>query len=160
MISRYTPGQNLLMVRNPRFREWSAAAQPAGNPDRIVIHLDLSGARGAAAVADGTSDFLLSIGQVSSGAPYFQRHRSQLRINPQLITSFLSLKSTLRRSTTCACAGPLTWPSTAGAPSSATAGRSRPSRPARSFLRAWPATSATAPTPGTPPSTAAGAHQT
>jgi ABC-type transport system substrate-binding protein/DNA-binding SARP family transcriptional activator len=91
MISRYTPGQDLLMVRNPRFREWSAAAQPAGNPDRIVIRLDLSGARGAAAVADGTSDFLLSIGQVSSGAPYFQHHRSQLRINPQLITSFLSL---------------------------------------------------------------------
>jgi ABC-type transport system substrate-binding protein len=91
MIGRYTPGQDLLMVRNPRFREWSAAAQPAGNPDRIVIRLDLSGARGAAAVADGTSDFLLSIGQVSSGAPYFQRHRSQLRINPQLITSFLSL---------------------------------------------------------------------
>jgi ABC-type transport system substrate-binding protein len=91
MIGRYTPGQDLLMVRNPRFREWSAAAQPAGNPDRIVIRLDLSGARGAAAVADGTSDFLLSIGQVSSGAPYFQHHRSQLWINPQLITSFLSL---------------------------------------------------------------------
>ena len=91
MISRYTPGQELLMVRNPRFREWSAAAQPAGNPDRILIRLDLSGARGAAAVADGTSDFLPSIGQVSSGASYFQHHRSQLRINPQLITSFLSL---------------------------------------------------------------------
>ena len=30
MISRYTPGKGLLMVRNPRFREWSAAAQPAG----------------------------------------------------------------------------------------------------------------------------------
>jgi ABC-type transport system substrate-binding protein len=91
MISRYTPGQDLLMVRNPRFREWSAAAQPAGDPDRILIRLDLSGARGAAAVADGTSDFLLSIGQVPSGAAYFQHHRSQLRINPLLITSFLSL---------------------------------------------------------------------
>ena len=28
MISRYIPGRELLMVRNPRFREWSAAAQP------------------------------------------------------------------------------------------------------------------------------------
>ena len=42
MISRYNPGQELLMVRNPRFREWSAAAQPVGNPDQILIRLDLS----------------------------------------------------------------------------------------------------------------------
>jgi YVTN family beta-propeller protein len=91
MISRYTPGRELLMVRNPRFREWSAAAQPAGNPDRVLIRLDLSGARGAAAVAGGRADFLLSIGQVPSGASYLQRYRSQLRINPLLITGFLAL---------------------------------------------------------------------
>lgn len=42
LISRYTPGQELLMVRNPRFREWSAAAQPVGHPDQILIRLDLS----------------------------------------------------------------------------------------------------------------------
>ena len=29
MINRYTPGRELVMVRNPRFREWSAAARPA-----------------------------------------------------------------------------------------------------------------------------------
>jgi ABC-type transport system substrate-binding protein/DNA-binding SARP family transcriptional activator/streptogramin lyase len=91
MISRYTPGQGLVMVRNPRFREWSAAAQPAGDPDQILIRLDLSGARAASAVATGTGDFLPSIGQTPSGASYFQRHRSQLRINPQLTTAFLNL---------------------------------------------------------------------
>jgi ABC-type transport system substrate-binding protein/DNA-binding SARP family transcriptional activator/streptogramin lyase len=91
MISRYTPGRELLMVRNPRFREWSAAAQPAGNPDQILIRLDLSGARAASAVAAGTGDFLPSIGQIPSGASYIQHHRSQLRINPQLITAFLNL---------------------------------------------------------------------
>ena len=91
MISRYTPGKGLLMVRNPRLPRMVGRGPAAGNPDRILIRLDLSGARGAAAVADGTSDFLLSIGQVSSGAAYFQRHRGQLRINPQLITGFLSL---------------------------------------------------------------------
>jgi len=32
MITRYVPGRELLLVRNPRFREWSAAAQPTGNP--------------------------------------------------------------------------------------------------------------------------------
>ncbi len=90
MISRYTPGQELLMVRNPRFRAWSAAAQP-GNPDQILIRLDLSGGDGASAVADGQGDFLPSIGEIPSGASYFQHHRSQLRINPQLATAFLNL---------------------------------------------------------------------
>ncbi len=91
MISGYIPGRELLMVRNPRFREWSAAAQPAGYPDRILIRLGLSGTRAAAAVADGRSDFLPSIGQFPSGAAYFKNYRSQLRINPQLITAFLFL---------------------------------------------------------------------
>jgi ABC-type transport system substrate-binding protein/DNA-binding SARP family transcriptional activator len=91
MISRYVPGRELLMVRNPRFREWSAAAQPAGYPDRILIRLGLSGARAAAAVARGRSDFLPSIGQFPSSTAYFKDYRRQLRINPQLITAFLFL---------------------------------------------------------------------
>ena len=91
LISRYTPGRELLVVRNPRFREWSAAAQPAGHPDQILIRLDLSEDHSARAIASGQGDFLPSIGQIPSGASYFQHHRSQLRINPQLSTSFLNL---------------------------------------------------------------------
>jgi ABC-type transport system substrate-binding protein/DNA-binding SARP family transcriptional activator/DNA-binding beta-propeller fold protein YncE len=91
MISRYTPGRELLMVRNPRFREWSAAAQPAGNPDRILARLDLGEDGGSRAVASSQDDFLPSIGQIRSAASYFQHHRSQLRINPQLSTVFLNL---------------------------------------------------------------------
>ena len=91
LISRYNPRREVVMVRNPRFREWSAAAQPVGNPGQILIRLDLSAARDATAVASGKSDFMPSIGQVPSGASYFQHHRGQLRINPQLGTSFLFL---------------------------------------------------------------------
>jgi ABC-type transport system substrate-binding protein len=32
-ISRYIPGHEVMLIRNPRFREWSAAAQPEGYPD-------------------------------------------------------------------------------------------------------------------------------
>ena len=91
MISRYKPGHELVMVRNPRFREWSAAAQPAGHPDQILIRLDLSEGDGANAIASGQDDFLPSIGQNPSAASYYQHHRSQLRVNPQLITAFLNL---------------------------------------------------------------------
>jgi ABC-type transport system substrate-binding protein/DNA-binding beta-propeller fold protein YncE len=91
LITRYIPGRELLLARNPRFREWSTAAQPAGYPDRIVIRLGLTGAQGAALVAHGTGDFLPSLGQIPGDAAYFGHHRGQLRINPQMITGFMFL---------------------------------------------------------------------
>jgi ABC-type transport system substrate-binding protein/DNA-binding SARP family transcriptional activator/DNA-binding beta-propeller fold protein YncE len=91
LIARYVPGRELLLTRNPRFREWSAAAQPAGYPDRIVIRLGLTAAQGAAAVAHGTGDFMPNLGQIPADAAYFLHHRSQLRVNSQMSTSFLFL---------------------------------------------------------------------
>ena len=91
MITRYIPGRELLLARNPHFREWSAAAQPAGYPGRIVIRLSLTAAQGAAAVAHGTGDFMPNLGQIPADAAYFLHHRSQLRVNPQMSTSFLFL---------------------------------------------------------------------
>ena len=91
LISRYLPGRELLLVRNPRFREWNAAAQPAGYPDRIRIRLDLGPAQGAAAVARGEVDFMPNLGQNPASTDYLQHHRSQLRINPVMITDFMFL---------------------------------------------------------------------
>jgi YVTN family beta-propeller protein len=91
MITRYVPGRELQLTRNPRFREWSAAAQPAGYPDRIVIRLGLTAAQGAASVAHGTGDFMPNLGQIPADAAYFLHHRSQLRVNPQMSTSFVFL---------------------------------------------------------------------
>jgi ABC-type transport system substrate-binding protein/DNA-binding SARP family transcriptional activator len=91
LITRYLAGHELLLARNPWFREWSAAAQPAGYPDRIVIRLGLTAAQGAAAVADGAGDFMPNLGQVPGDAAYFGHHRGQLRVNPQMITAFVFL---------------------------------------------------------------------
>jgi YVTN family beta-propeller protein len=44
-------------VRNPRFREWSHAAQPNGNPDRIVMRFGLSPAQEVRAVERGRADW-------------------------------------------------------------------------------------------------------
>jgi ABC-type transport system substrate-binding protein/DNA-binding SARP family transcriptional activator/DNA-binding beta-propeller fold protein YncE len=91
MINRYIPGRQLLLIRNPRFREWSAAAQPGGYPDRIVIRLGLTEAQGAASVARGTGDFMPNLGQIPADAAYFLRHRNQFRVSPEISTSFLFL---------------------------------------------------------------------
>jgi peptide/nickel transport system substrate-binding protein len=36
MFASYDPKHSIRLIRNPRFREWSAAAQPDGNPDEIA----------------------------------------------------------------------------------------------------------------------------
>jgi peptide/nickel transport system substrate-binding protein len=36
-IANVEPGRSIRLVRNPRFREWSSAAQPEGLPDEIVM---------------------------------------------------------------------------------------------------------------------------
>jgi peptide/nickel transport system substrate-binding protein len=160
MITRYLPGRELVLIRNPRFREWSAAAQPAGHPDRIVIRLGLTAAQGAASVAHGTGDFMPGLGQIPADAGYFLDHRSQLRVNPQMSTSFLFLNVNAppfndlrvrqavnlaldRRQAVDGYGGPLA------------------ARPACQILPpTCPATAATAPTPVAQPPTAAGTGPT
>lgn len=54
------PGHTWILVRNPRFREWSQQAQPGGYPDRIVVRLDVGPAQAVADVEHGRADVLLA----------------------------------------------------------------------------------------------------
>ena len=55
MISEAS-AHRVVWVRNPRFREWSHPAQPAGNPDRIVLKFGLTPAREVRDVESGRAD--------------------------------------------------------------------------------------------------------
>lgn len=59
MIERYEPGHELRLVRNPEFREWSAAAQPAGFPDTIVWRLGIPLGAAFSAIEAGRADWVL-----------------------------------------------------------------------------------------------------
>jgi YVTN family beta-propeller protein len=91
VVAGYAPSRALRLVRNPHYREWSRAAQPAGYPDRITVRLGLDPAQGAALMLRGHGDFMANIGP----APARQRetlrtrHASQLRVNPLPQTNFL-----------------------------------------------------------------------
>ena len=150
LISRYLPGRELVLVRNPRFREWNAAAQPAGYPGRIRIRLDLGPAQGAAAVAHGEVDFMPNLGQNLASTGYFSQHQDQLRINPVMITDFMFLNVRtppfndvrVRQAVNLALDRGLVV-NHFGGPVAA--------RPTCQIMPpAWPATAATAPTPATP----------
>jgi peptide/nickel transport system substrate-binding protein len=63
-VSSYTPAAPrhgrahglLVLTRNPYFHQWSAAAQPAGFPDRIVVKTNYSPAQQVTAVQQGRTD--------------------------------------------------------------------------------------------------------
>ena len=56
MISQYRPGSPLTLVRNPYFRQWSYAAQPAGYPDVIRVEHMADPRTAQSAVAAGRAD--------------------------------------------------------------------------------------------------------
>jgi peptide/nickel transport system substrate-binding protein len=68
------------LARNPYFRQWSAAAQPAGFPDRIIWRFGLTLAQEVAAIEAGRADWM------ADPPPDYQgliaRHDSQVHLNP------------------------------------------------------------------------------
>jgi YVTN family beta-propeller protein len=56
MVASYRRNHRLVLIRNPRFREWSRAAQPDGYPDRIDLRLDLPPSRQVDLVEQGLAD--------------------------------------------------------------------------------------------------------
>src|SRR5262249_24372701 len=58
MISQYRPNASFTLVRNPYFRQWSHAAQPAGYPDVIRFDHVAAPGRQLSAVMTGRADLV------------------------------------------------------------------------------------------------------
>src|SRR5207248_2460763 len=58
VIASYAAKSGMTFVRNPRFRQWSAAAQPDGFPDRIEYRWGLSPAEQTRLVREGRADWM------------------------------------------------------------------------------------------------------
>lgn len=91
-VASVSRGRSLRLVRNPRFREWSSAAQPAGFPDEIVVSLVPNSAQRARLVAQGKADWT-STGPGES-LPVPLAYRSQLHAQPLPATIYLTLDAT------------------------------------------------------------------
>ena len=58
MIKSYDPNHQIVLVRNPYFKEWSTDAQPAGYPDEITQRFDLTGEAEVTQVENGQADWI------------------------------------------------------------------------------------------------------
>ena len=59
-FASYNPTKQLVMKRNPHFKEWSAAAQPDGYPDEIVESFGLTVEAQITAIQNGQADWTWS----------------------------------------------------------------------------------------------------
>ena len=93
MISHYGPNSSLTLVRNPYFRQWSYAAQPAGYPNVIRIEHMTDPRKERSAVAAGRAD-LVDISD--DGLPYRSlavRYPTRVHSGLKLGTMFLFLNT-------------------------------------------------------------------
>jgi YVTN family beta-propeller protein len=91
-VGAFEPGRRLLLVRNPRFHEWSQVAQPDGFPDRIEVAMDPDPQARVQAVITGRSDLALEVASANL-TPLRTRFASQLRLHSQPHTSFLTFNA-------------------------------------------------------------------
>ena len=86
------PLHRWVLVRNPRFHQWSDQAQPGGYPSRIILRLDIPSGPAVTAVEQNRADVLLS----PPPASMYQlatRFASQLHSGPQGATIGLVLNT-------------------------------------------------------------------
>jgi len=92
MTKSLVAGHTWVLIRNPRFRQWSPQAQPGGYPDRIILRLDVPPGQAVADVEDGKADVLLSPPPASVGQ-LATHYTSQLHSGPMGATIALALNT-------------------------------------------------------------------
>ncbi len=95
-IASFEPKRGVIrLVRNPKFREWSPAAQPSGFPDVIVEHFKGTPDAHVTAVLHGSADLASNLSALSPAllASLRTQHASSLHVNPSLGTFFLVLNT-------------------------------------------------------------------
>jgi YVTN family beta-propeller protein len=98
VIATYAPGRELHLVRNPVFREWSAAAQPDGYPDRIDWNFTATPTQAVKMVEQGSADLMTNIGAPppSTREELQLRFPGLLRTHPETGTDFWALNTRAR----------------------------------------------------------------
>jgi peptide/nickel transport system substrate-binding protein len=104
MVSTYTrqqqapdgkvlaPGR-LVLVRNPHFRQWSAAAQPDGYSDRLVFDTGLSQDAAIGRVTKGKADVMWPAAGDLQARPLLARHDPRIHRTTEASTFYFFLNS-------------------------------------------------------------------
>ena len=90
-VETYRQSEELVLHRNPRFKEWSRAAQPAGFPDRIAWRFGGDEQRHVTDVLDGRADLMFFPPPHDRLAELEASHAGQLHITPRPGNYYMAL---------------------------------------------------------------------
>ena len=93
MISQYRPDSSLTLVRNPYFRQWSYAAQPAGYPDVIRFEQMADPQQQQSAVAAGRADLVDISGNGQPYPPLAVQYPTRVHSGLKLLNWYLFLNT-------------------------------------------------------------------
>ncbi len=85
-FSSYDPNTQIVLKRNPYFKQWSAAAQPNGYPDEIIQSYGLTAEAQVTAVENGQADWSYENAPADRLGEMGTKYASQVHINP--LTAF------------------------------------------------------------------------
>jgi peptide/nickel transport system substrate-binding protein len=91
MIQSYKPNQSMTFVRNPEFHQWSAAAQPEGYPDRIVLTIGLPLEDATTEVEKGQADWMYDNPPTDRLSELATRYPRQIHINETTQVYYMAL---------------------------------------------------------------------
>ena len=80
-FASYNPTKQLVMKRNPHFKEWSRAAQPDGYPDEIVESFGLTVEAQITAIQNGQADWTLEQPPADRLGELSTKYASQVHVN-------------------------------------------------------------------------------
>jgi YVTN family beta-propeller protein len=86
-------GTEVRFVRNPFFREWSHAAQPAGNPDSIVWRTVPTAQAAVTAIERGRADWMFGLIPAAQYRQLLLRDPAQLHSSPEFAVEFAPLNT-------------------------------------------------------------------
>jgi peptide/nickel transport system substrate-binding protein len=82
MWKQYAPTKQIQLVRNPYFKQWSADAQPAGNPDVIVQKFGFTPEAQVTAVENNQADWMFDQPPADRLGELGTKYASRVHINP------------------------------------------------------------------------------
>jgi YVTN family beta-propeller protein len=94
-ITSYEPGKELMLERNEGFREWSAAAQPDGFPDRIHWTFGTEAGPAVGAVEQGRADWYAGRAPPDRTQELITSFADRVHVFPQPLTNFWSMNTEL-----------------------------------------------------------------
>jgi peptide/nickel transport system substrate-binding protein len=96
MISKYDPSSEMVMTRNPHFKQWSALAQPKGYPDQIDYRFGLTPNAQVSAVANDQYDWMYNQIPLDRLAQIATQYKSRLYLHSLLALWYATMNTRMK----------------------------------------------------------------